>query len=96
MTFEPIQSPTILPVIASDDYEAFRGVLGSHIPDTYDEWLNLFAKWEEINSGNKSGIRCVNVNSAEFSMYLDTTRAIPALRTLDTLLAFAESIANED
>ena len=31
--------PTVLPVIGSDDYESFRDILGSHIPDTYDQWL---------------------------------------------------------
>ena len=96
MTFQPTETPTILPVIAPDDYEAFRGILGSHIPDTYDKWLDQFAKWEEINRGNKSGIRRVNVNPAEFSRYLDAPRAIPISRKLDALLAFAESIANED
>jgi len=96
MTFEPTPPPTILPVIAADDYEAFRSILGSHIPDTYDKWLDQFTKWEKINSGNKSGIRRVKVNSAKFSRYLDAPRAIPTLRTLNDLFAFAEFLANEN
>jgi hypothetical protein len=93
MTFEPISPPTILPVIVPNDYEAFRNILGSNIPDTYDEWFNQFEQWEKINSSNKSGIRRVNVNAAEFCRHLKATGA-PS--TLSNLLAFAESIANKD
>jgi hypothetical protein len=35
------------PLIDMADYESFRTILGSHIPDTYDKWLDLRAKWEQ-------------------------------------------------
>ena len=40
------ERPTDLPVIAQDDYDFFRRILGNHIADTYDKWLDLFANWE--------------------------------------------------
>ena len=52
MAFEPKPQPTILPVITSDNYDAFRHILRSDIPDTYDEWLNLFSKWAKEWRGN--------------------------------------------
>jgi hypothetical protein len=41
------ERPTDLPIIAHDDYESFRRILGKHIADTHDEWLKLFANWEQ-------------------------------------------------
>jgi len=32
------------PLIESQDYDSFRGLLYSHIPDTYDEWFDLQAE----------------------------------------------------
>jgi hypothetical protein len=51
MVFEPKARPTILPIIASNDYDSFRGILRSHIPDAYDEWLDL------LRSGRRNGAR---------------------------------------
>jgi hypothetical protein len=78
MAFEPKPQPTILPVIASDHYDAFRGILRSHIPDTYDEWLNPFTKWEQEWRSYGSSIRRVDVNPRDFSRHLDTTGQMPA------------------
>jgi hypothetical protein len=93
MAFEPKPPPTILPVIAADDYDAFRGILRSHIPDTYDEWLNLFAQWEKEWGGNGAPVRRVNVNARQFSRHLAATGHAP---TLNELFVFAAAIANND
>ena len=93
MTFEPVPSPTLLPIIASNDYDAFRRILHSYIPDTYDEWLNLFAKWEKEWSGNGRSVRRIKVDSREFSRHLDTTGHAP---TLNELFVFAATFADDD
>ena len=90
--FEPQQPPTILPVIASEDYDAFRHTLRSHIPNTYDEWLNLLAKWEKHWNSDGAPIRHVDVNPDKFARYLGTTGHAP---TLNELFVFA-ALANEN
>ncbi len=90
MTFEPKSEPVALPVIALDDYEAFRTILKTHIPDTFDEWLDKFAKWEK--EFQSRGIVRINAYPAEFSRYLDTTGAIPNLRSL---IDFAGHVADK-
>jgi hypothetical protein len=93
MTFEPTPPPTILPIVDLNDYDAFRSILGSHIPDTYDEWLNLFAQWEKDWGSNDALIRRIKVNSGYFSRHLSSTGHAP---TLNELFVFAARIANND
>jgi hypothetical protein len=93
MVFEPKTPPTILPVIVSNDYDAFRGILRSHIPDTYNKWLNLLTQWEKKWGGNGTPVRRVNINSREFSRHLDSTGHAP---TLNELFVFAAGLADDD
>jgi hypothetical protein len=60
----------IFPMIAPNDYAAFRQLLGEHIPDAYDEWRQLQAK--EIREFTQVGGRTLEVpiNSHEFSRFL--------------------------
>lgn len=39
-----------LPLIARQDYETFRRLNGSDLPDTYDEWFKLHSK-EKLERG---------------------------------------------
>jgi hypothetical protein len=91
MVFEPKTPPTILPVIVSNDYDAFRGILRSDIADTYNKWLNLFAQWEKMYSSNGETIRSVKVDPSEFSRYLDATGTG---HSLNSLFVFAGLIAD--
>ncbi len=93
MAFEPEPQPTILPVIASNDYDAFRRILRSHIPDTYDEWLNLLAQWEKEWGRNGAPVRRVNVDAHEFIRHLAATGHTP---TLNELFVFAVRFADDD
>ena len=86
MIFEPKTPPTVLPLIASNNYDAFRRILRSHIPDTYDEWLTLFTQWEKQWGSNGAPVRRVNVNAREFARHLDATGHAP---TLNQLFVFA-------
>ena len=94
MAFEPKPQPTILPVIAFDDYDAFRRILRAHIPDAYDEWLDLFAKWEKELGGNGVTIRRANVDAREFAQHLATTGHAPTLNEL--FVFFAATFAVDD
>ena len=93
MVFEPKARPTILPIIASNDYDSFRGILRSHIPDAYDEWLDLFAQWEKEWGANGTPVRRVNVNTREFAQHLTATGHAP---TLNELFVFAAIFANDN
>ena len=86
------ERPTDLPVIAQDDYESFRRILGNHIADTYDKWLDLFANWERQYGSGKDVVRQVKINSNEFSQNLAATGA-PA--NVNHLLIFTEKIAHD-
>ncbi len=69
---------------------SFRRILGKHIADTHDEWLQLFANWEQQYGSGGDVVRHVKINSNEFSRYLTATGAPP---DLNHLLIFAEKIA---
>jgi hypothetical protein len=85
--------PTILPVIALNNYDPFRRILRSHIADTYDEWLDLFAQWEQEWGRNGAPIRRVNVNARDFERHLATTGHAP---TLNELFVFAAGLADKN
>ena len=60
----------ILPLISPNNYVAFRRLLGSDIPNTYNEWLKLQTK--EIRGFVRAGLvtKTIGVNSDEFSRFL--------------------------
>lgn len=84
MTFEPKKPPIYLPEIAPKDYDAFRKILGQHIPDTYSEWLDLVKQWEDHHKDDD--VRHVKINQQKFSQYLADTSRAP---TLNELFVFA-------
>ena len=60
------------PVIAVKDYESFRKLLCDNIPDSYAEWLDLRASWEERAAREGKMVADVVINSDQFARYLRT------------------------
>lgn len=60
----------VFPLIAPNDYVAFRALLRDNVPDTYDEWRKL--QTDEIRQFVMAGraIREVPVYSHQFANYL--------------------------
>ncbi|HXQ15634.1 MAG TPA: hypothetical protein VN814_13520 [Caulobacteraceae bacterium] len=78
---------TYFATIRKEDYEAFRRLLGHHLPDTYDEWTNLSNDriHQLMRSSSVTG-RGIEVDPGEFAAWLTTHRD---QRTLDGLRNFA-------
>ncbi len=73
-----------LPVIAEDDYEAFREII-PELPDNYADWLKL----HEVEKSERSKINPVQevpVRPDEFVAYCDYIGAKPSE---EALLSFA-------
>lgn len=76
-----------LPLISQSDYEAVLRLLSPHVTYTYDEWLDLRAKW--IARHAEDGIIEVGVNPDEFARFLAVGRHA---NDLNALFAFANSL----
>jgi len=62
--------PIYLPFISPRDYDTFRRILHSDLPNTYDEWFTLHTK-ERADRGRAGGpVREIKVNPNEFSRFL--------------------------
>ena len=71
-----------IPKIAREDYQSFRQILDPHLPDTYDEWLDLVSQVTGDNIGRGRISETIEVNPDEFSNYCLTTRSSPNLHVL--------------
>jgi hypothetical protein len=78
------------PLIEPQDYDSFRSLLHSHVPDTYDEWLNLQAEKALPLTLAGHRIRNIKVNPDEFVRYC---ASMGKEYTLDSLREFATTIA---
>ena len=78
-----------VPVIKQADYESVRNIMGSHLPCTYDEWLNICVHWREWGG---DGVRNIEVDPNEFAQFISRRRCAP---DVIGLLAFAETIGRE-
>lgn len=47
------------PLIAKEDYPAFRPILGANAPDTHDEWLKLHR--EQVEQTRRDGNEVVEI-----------------------------------
>ena len=65
-----IGDPYELPLIRADDYDAFRAIPTLDLPDTYDEWLQLFSERKLEHAQRGFRIIEVEINSGEFTRYL--------------------------
>jgi ribosome biogenesis SPOUT family RNA methylase Rps3 len=75
------------PKISADDYNAFRRILHSHLPDTYDEWLYLETKQCADWLGRGHTVRNIEVDPDEFVRYCNTIRARRNLQDLRNFTA---------
>jgi hypothetical protein len=63
--------PIYLPFISPRDYDTFRRILHSDLPNTYDEWFTLHTK-ERADRGRAGGpVREIKVDPNEFSRFLN-------------------------
>ena len=80
-----------LPVIGSNDFDAFRKLLGRDFkPKTHDEWLVQRAQWLGCYERKGNVIVDVEVDPKEFASHLSATSAP---NDLNNLLIFAEITA---
>jgi hypothetical protein len=72
----------VFPLIAQEQYFAFRQLLGEEIPATYDEWRSLQnkEKIDSILSGHPA--REVPIYPREFAQYVNTSRIRASLSAL--------------
>lgn len=61
---------TYLPIINSEDYQAFRRILGPNLPDAYDDWRQLISErsLQVARSGHTA--RGIEVHPDEFTVWL--------------------------
>lgn len=76
-----------LPKIRKSDYETFRGIMKDNIPNTFDGWLQLVAKWESNYS--EKIIRHVQSHPDKFISFTSQSGR-PC--DMNQLLIFAENI----
>jgi hypothetical protein len=74
-----------LPIIAANDYDAFRRIPTLDLPNTYDEWLKLIA--ERRLERDRLGFQIVEIqmHSSEFIRYLAPHGQPANLKTLADL-----------
>ena len=75
----------------SPRWKEMLGFCDDEIPNTYDEWLDLHAKWQAEYLLDGEPVVQVEVKPHEFSRYLDATGCA---NDLNNLLIFAVKIAN--
>ena len=59
-----------LPVISRNDYDAFRSILHTDLPGTYDEWFQLHAEHRADLQRKGHVVREIDIYSNEFAGYL--------------------------
>lgn len=75
------------PRIAPEDYDAFRRILNDHLPDTYDEWLQLTSQKASDLQGKGYIVEEVEIEPDEFVGYARAYRAPYNLHSLENILA---------
>ena len=81
-----LNEPYPLPFLGREDYETFRGLNGSDLPDTYDEWFKLHSKQKLDRSRVGYVVKEIQVDPNEFVRFCATRRIVP---NGDSLLKFA-------
>jgi hypothetical protein len=76
-----------IPVLAREKYETLRGILGSKIPDAFDDWEQFLTDKAAKARAGLDTVRNVNVDPDEFARYLDTTHSQHDLDALDDFTA---------
>lgn len=76
-----------IPVINAKKYDALKAILGSHVPDTFDEWGQFLNDKSAKARTGLDTVRNINVDPDEFARFLDTTNAQHNLDGLDDFTA---------
>lgn len=76
-----------LPIVRQHDFEAFMEIMGKDIPNTYNEWLNLGAKWR-TDAAYQPFVE-VEVHPDEFKKFTADKGSAP---TMNELLVFTSSL----
>lgn len=72
--------------IIPEHYEAFRRILDPHLPYTFKEWADSEA--DKVTQLEKVGhtVKLVQADPDEFARYLDATKSVHDLQSLDTFI----------
>lgn len=58
-----------LPKIAAHNYDTFCGLIGSDLPNTYNEWLQLQAKETRERTQVGYDVQMIEIDPNEFARY---------------------------
>jgi hypothetical protein len=86
-----------LPIIARDDFDAFRRLLCASLPDTYDEWRHLLEdrSLQTVRGGHIS--RGIKVDPHEFAVWVAGAPGRESdLSALDRFASLSGSRADEE
>ena len=71
-----------MPMIPKQQYHSFRGALGTDIPDTYDEWLNLTNKLRNERIRQGEVVPQVEIDFDEFTRFCAARGTTPNNKAL--------------
>jgi hypothetical protein len=71
-----------IPLITREQYDTFRSLNGSDLPDTYDKWLQLQTKQKVERGRIGYTIKEIRINPDEFTRYCTPRRITPNLKAL--------------
>jgi hypothetical protein len=73
----------LIPKIARNDYESFRGLMNADLPDTYGEWVKLM-EWARLENERRQVIvRAIEINFHEFVRYCWARRCAYNIKALE-------------
>ena len=72
----------VIPIIRPADYETFRSILNNEIPDTYEEWVQNYAKVTQEFLARSEPHRGVQVDPHEFIRFCRSCNAVPGVESL--------------
>jgi hypothetical protein len=77
-----LNEPFPVPFIAREQYETFRALKGTDLPDTYDVWLQLHTKQKVERGRIGYDVKEIRINPDEFTRFYTSRRIAPNLKTL--------------
>jgi hypothetical protein len=89
--------PTVyIPLIAPEDFQVFKAMLGADLPDTYEAWRDLTEnRIHQITRNGETAVS-VEINPNEFAVWITPRGRHPALQWLDAYANFKGPFRNRD
>jgi hypothetical protein len=87
---------TYSPIIKKDDYDAFRSLINSDMPDTFDEWAYQRGEADLQYTRRGLAVRRIEVHPDGFVAYLLAQRAKASRHELDSFAAQEAARQNRD